>query len=140
MKFQEVIHLKRIIFYDGECGFCNTSIQLVLKHRKKDFYFIPLQTDIAKRIMALHNTTIEMNTLYLIENGKLFDRSTAAIRIAKNLNRLYPALYYLGIIVPKPFRDWIYNQIAKRRHSIRPGFCVMPTPEEKLYFIEGAED
>ena len=140
MKFQEVIQLKRIIFYDGACGFCNTSIQLILKHRKKEFYFIALQTDVAKRIMALHNETIEMNTLYLIEDGKLYDRSTAAIRIAKNLKRLYPLFYYFGIVVPKSIRDWIYNQIAKRRHSIRPGYCAVPTPEERFYFIDKVED
>ncbi|HLV43136.1 MAG TPA: DUF393 domain-containing protein [Brumimicrobium sp.] len=140
MKFQEVIQLKRIIFYDGECGFCNTSIQLALKHRKKDFYFIPLQTDVAERIMAKYNVKIEMNTLYFLENGILYDRSTAAIRIAKNLNQLYPFFYYLGIIVPKFIRDWIYNQIAKRRHKIRPGYCAIPTPQEKTFFIEKTVD
>ncbi|HZH85888.1 MAG TPA: DUF393 domain-containing protein [Brumimicrobium sp.] len=140
MKFQEVIHLKHIIFYDGDCGFCNTSVQQVLKYRKVDFYFIPLQTDLAKRIMDIHGETIEMNTLYLINEGKLYDKSTAAIRISKNLNKLFPVLFYCGILIPKFIRDWIYNQIAKRRHRIRPGYCAMPTPEERLFFIEKVED
>lgn len=140
MKFQEVINLKRIIFYDGECGFCNTSVQLVLKHRKKDFYFIALQSSIAKRILTSYNVKIEMNTLYLIENGKLFERSTAVLRISKNLTHFYPLLYYIGILFPKAVRDWIYIQIAKRRHKIRPGFCAVPSPEEKLFFIEKIED
>src|SRR5690554_7898148 len=90
MKIQEVLQFKRIIFYDGDCGFCNTSVQLVLKKRKKDFYFIPLQSSIAEEIMTHFNETIEMNTLYLVENGLLYDRSTAAIKIAKHLSSLYP--------------------------------------------------
>ncbi|HLW29965.1 MAG TPA: DUF393 domain-containing protein [Brumimicrobium sp.] len=140
MKFQEVIHLKHIIFYDGDCGFCNTSVQFVLKHRKTDFYFIPLQTDLAKRIMFIHSETIQMNTLYLLNEGKLYEKSTAAIRISKNLNKLYPILYFLGIIVPKSIRDWVYDQIAKRRHKINPGYCAMPKPEERLFFIDKVED
>jgi predicted DCC family thiol-disulfide oxidoreductase YuxK len=140
MKFKEVTQLKNLIFYDGDCGFCNTSVQLVLKHRKTDFYFIALQTDLAKRILSNHDVTIEMNTLYLIQEGQLFDKSTAAIRIAKHLKGLYPILYFIGIVVPSFIRDWMYNQIAKRRHKIRPGYCAMPSPEERLYFIDKVED
>nr|WP_299205589.1 DUF393 domain-containing protein [uncultured Brumimicrobium sp.] len=136
MKIQEVLQFNRIIFYDGDCGFCNTSVQLVLKKRKKDFYFIPLQSSIAEEIMTRFNETIEMNTLYLVENGLLYDRSTAAIRIAKHLRSLYPLLYYLGLLVPKFIRDSVYNQIAKRRHKIRPGFCALPSVDERKFFIQ----
>ncbi|WP_107037509.1 thiol-disulfide oxidoreductase DCC family protein [Brumimicrobium mesophilum] len=136
MNFDEILKLERIVFYDGDCGFCNTSVQLILKNRKKDFYFIPLQADISQKIMSKFNEEIKMNTLYLFEHGKLYKKSTAAIRIAKNLKSAYPVVFYLGMIVPRAIRDLIYDQIAKRRHSIRPGFCAMPLEEEKVFFLK----
>ncbi len=135
MNFDKILKLEHIVFYDGDCGFCNTSVQLILKNRKADFFFIPLQSDIAHQIMARFKEEIKMNTLYLIENQKLYKKSTAAIRIAKNLKGIYPLLYYIGYLVPKFIRDWIYDQVAKRRHSIRPGYCAMPLEEEKKFFV-----
>lgn len=135
MNIEEILKLERIVFYDGDCGFCNTSVQMILKNRKADFYFIPLQADIAHQIMSRFNEEIKMNTLYLVENQKLYIKSTAAIRIAKNLKKGYPLLYYFGFLVPKFMRDWMYDQIAKRRHSIRPGYCAMPLEEEKKFFL-----
>lgn len=72
MNLEEILKLERIVFYDGDCGFCNTSVQLILKNRKVDFYFIPLQSEISHQIMAKFNVEIKMNTLYLLENGKLY--------------------------------------------------------------------
>jgi len=135
MNIEEILKLERIVFYDGDCGFCNTSVQLILKNRKKNFYFIPLQAEFSHKIMAQFNEEIKMNNLYLLENGKLYKKSTAAIRIAKNLRKLYPFLFYVGFIVPRFIRDWIYDQVAKRRHNIRPGYCVMPLVEEKKFFV-----
>lgn len=127
---------ERIVFYDGECGFCNTSVQFVLNHRKNPIYFAALQSDLATEIMRKQNVDIEMNTLYFLEDGKLFDRSTGALRIARHLNGGYPLIYYVGIIFPRFFRDWIYDLIAKRRHKIKPGYCAMPTPEERDLFLD----
>ena len=135
MNFEEILKLERIVFYDGDCGFCNTSVQLILNNRKVDFYFIPLQADVSKDIMQNFNEEIKMNTLYLYEKGKLYKKSTAAIKIAKNLKKLYPLVFYVGMIVPKIIRDWVYDQIAKRRHKIKPGFCAMPLEQEKKFFL-----
>lgn len=136
MNFEEILKLERIVFYDGDCGFCNTSVQLILKNRKADVYFIPLQADVSHKIMAKFNVEIKMNTLYLLENGELYNKSTAAIKVAKNLGKLYPVVFYIGIIVPETFRDWIYDQVAIRRHKIRPGYCAMPLAEEKKFFLD----
>lgn len=127
---------ERIVFYDGECGFCNTSVQFVLNHRRRPIYFVPLQSDLAEEILEARDIEIEMNTLYYLEKGELFERSTGALRIARHLKGGYPLLYYIGIIFPRIIRDWVYDQIAKRRHKINPGYCAMPTPEERQLFLE----
>lgn len=128
---------KRIVFYDGDCCFCNTSVQFILKHRKKEFYFAALQSDFAKKkIEEGQGVDIEMNTLYYLEKDKLYEKSNAVLRIARGLKGAYPMFYYLGSIFPKFIRDVVYDFIAKRRNKINPGFCALPSEEERKFFLD----
>jgi predicted DCC family thiol-disulfide oxidoreductase YuxK len=128
---------KRIIFYDGDCCFCNTSVQFILNHRKKEFYFAALQSDFAKtKIEEEEGISIKMNTLYYLEKGQLYEKSTAALRISRGLKGAYPIFFYFGIIFPKFIRDVVYDFIAKRRNKINPGFCALPSEEDRKFFLE----
>lgn len=124
-----------IIFYDGECGFCNSSVQFVLKHRKHNqIYFATLQSDLAKRLLSNKGIEIKLDTLYYLKNNEVYHKSTAGLRITSELKFPYPLLNVL-FVVPKFIRDAVYSFIAKRRHNIQNGFCVLPTEEEKELFI-----
>ena len=127
---------ERIVFYDGDCGFCNSSVQFILDRRKREVHFAALQSNIAQNLLGKRGVEIKMNTLYYLEGSKLYSKSTAALKITRHLKGGYPLLYGVGIMFPKAFRDWVYDQIAKRRHKIRPGLCAMPKPEEKKLFID----
>lgn len=127
---------KSIIFYDGDCGFCNSAVQFVLNRRKKEVYFLKLQSDLASRIMKNYGVLIEMNTMYFLHNGKLYLKSSAALRVNLLLRFPFQVLFYVGIIVPSFIRNWIYDQIAKRRHKIKNGFCALPKPEERRLFLD----
>ena len=124
-----------LIFYDGECGFCNSSVQFILNKRKRDFYFCSLQSDLAKRILAENQIELKMDTIYFLNKGRLHDRSTAALLISKGLKGFWP-LMVCFYIVPWFIRDWVYDGIAKRRHKIRTGYCAIPTAEEQQFFLD----
>jgi predicted DCC family thiol-disulfide oxidoreductase YuxK len=124
-----------IVFYDGDCGFCNSSVQFILKKRKSAIHFATLQSSFAEKAMSNKGITIEMDTLYLLTNDRIYHRSNAALRICKSLKGGYPLMMVFWI-VPKFIRDGVYNQIAKRRHKIRAGYCVIPTKEEKELFLD----
>lgn len=127
-----------IIFFDGVCNLCNASVQFVIAHDKKDqFKFTALQGDYAKEVLPKSNVDLEkLNTILLLEDGKLYTKSSAALRVARKLNGLIPLLYAF-IIVPKFIRDWIYDIIAKNRYQWwgRQESCWVPTPELKSKFI-----
>ena len=124
-----------IIFYDGECGFCHSSVQFVLKHRKHNsIYFSTLQTDLAKRVLNKKGIEIKLDTLYFLKNNEVYHKSTAGLRITSELKFPYP-LFKVFLIVPKFIRDAIYSFVAKRRHKIGNSFCVLPTEEESKLFI-----
>lgn len=124
-----------IIFYDGNCGFCNSSVQFILNKKKKVFYFLALQSETAKKMLESKNVVINMDTIYLLKNEKMYDRSSAALQICRGLKGGYPLLFGFYII-PKFLRDPFYNFIAKRRHKLRAGYCMVPLEEDKGYFLK----
>ena len=127
-----------IIFFDGVCNLCNASVQFVIAHDKKDrFRFTALQGDYAKEILPQFNADLgKLNTILLLEDGKLYTKSSAALRVARKLNGLIPLLYAF-LIVPKFIRDWVYDIIAKNRYRWwgRQESCWIPTPDLKSKFI-----
>ena len=131
---------KKIILFDGICNLCNTSVQYIIKRDGKKIYsFASLQSDITKKILSQFNQKSFNNydSIILIENEKVYYKSTAALRIAKNLSGLNKILY-IFIIIPKPFRDFIYDFIAKNRYKWfgKKDNCMLPTPNMKSRFIE----
>jgi len=127
--------VNKLVFYDGDCGFCNSSVQFVLNHKKKPFYFSPLQSKTAEKILKSRNIQIQLDTIYYLKNERLYDRSSAALQIARGLKGGYPLLFGFYII-PKFLRDPFYNLIAKYRHKIRAGYCMIPLKEDEQYFLK----
>jgi predicted DCC family thiol-disulfide oxidoreductase YuxK len=130
---------KSIIFFDGVCNLCNSSVNFIIKHdEKKQFLFASLQSDAAKEILLQYNSKkINLDSIVLLDNGKLYEKSTAALRISKHLNNgLF--LLYIFIIIPTFIRDYLYNYIAKNRYKWygKKDSCMIPTKDLKSRFLE----
>lgn len=126
----------KIIFYDGDCGFCNSSVQFVLKHEKSpEINFSALQSSFSKTFFAENNfPEPDLSTFYFYEKGILYSKSTAGLRVTAFLN--FPiSLLRIFIFVPSFIRDKVYDFIAKRRKTIMKAFCVIPTSEAKARFL-----
>jgi len=134
-----LIDEKQIILFDGVCNFCNFWVNFVLKRDKKDlFRFAALQSEKAKELTSKFKfDTSKLDTFILIAENKLYTKSTAALMICKQLNGSIKILS-LFIILPKIFRDFIYDMIAKNRYKLfgKRESCRVPTKEEKLKFLE----
>ena len=131
--------MERLIFFDGVCNLCNASVQFAIERDKKNlFKFTALQGEYAKAVLPKFNVDLsQLNSIILLEDGQLYTKSTAALKIAKKLNGLWPTLYVF-ILVPKFIRDWFYDIIAKNRYKWwgRQESCWLPTPELKQRFID----
>jgi predicted DCC family thiol-disulfide oxidoreductase YuxK len=129
---------KSIILFDGICNLCNASVLFIIKRDPRvHFYFQSIQdADKAKLPADLSEKALNLESILLIENNKLYKRSTAALRIARRLNALWPLLYVF-VIVPVFIRDPLYNFIARNRYRWfgKKDFCMIPTPELKSRFI-----
>lgn len=129
---------KSIILFDGICNLCNSSVNFIIKNDKKEqFLFASLQSDAAKEILLQYQVKkIKFDSILLIENGEIFEKSRAALRISRNLDGAYRFIYFLKII-PKFFTDWIYDIIAKNRYTWfgKKEFCMMPSSQVQNRFL-----
>jgi predicted DCC family thiol-disulfide oxidoreductase YuxK len=113
---------RSVILFDGECAFCNRWAAFVAARDPRNrFEFLGLASDEGKRILDGHGIDTEAaDTVVLVEGGRAFTRSTAALRIARGLHAPWPLFYGLTVI-PRPLRDAVYRWIASRRHRFGKG-------------------
>ncbi|MDR0802080.1 DCC1-like thiol-disulfide oxidoreductase family protein [Fluviicola sp.] len=127
---------KPIIFYDGDCGFCNKTVQFILNNEKnREVHFCALQSDFATEFFRNRGIAkIDLSTFYFWDTKQLNQRSTAALKVLSYLRFPYQ-LGKIGWIIPRFIRDGIYSFIAKRRMRLAVRFCVLPTPDQRLRFL-----
>ena len=128
-----------IILFDGLCNLCNGSVQFIInRDSKKKFSFASLQSTFGKnQLNTFGLSTHQLYCIILIKDGKVLQKSNAALDIAKNLNGLWPALYFFKVI-PHFIRDWVYDVLAKNRYAWfgKKDSCIIPTPELKSRFLD----
>ncbi|MDX2001673.1 MAG: thiol-disulfide oxidoreductase DCC family protein [Chitinophagales bacterium] len=128
-----------VLLFDGVCNVCNATVNFIMKRDKNGYFqFASLQSDYAQQQLTQAGyKTSDFDSVVLMENGKFYFRSTAALKVAKQLNGLWPLLYVF-IILPPFIRNAIYNFIARNRYKWfgKRDTCRIATPEEKSRFID----
>lgn len=127
-----------IIYFDGICNLCNHAVQFVIRHDPTAiFKFASLQSVKGQKLLAtLPCKPGVANSFLLEENGKIYSKSTAALRVAKKLSG--PVKWIYGfIIVPSFIRDGIYSFISQKRYQWfgKRESCMVPGPEINNQFL-----
>ncbi len=129
---------ERIILFDGVCNLCNSSVQFVINRDPKGkFHFAALQSPFAQELLRNHGMLgQELYSIIFIKNGKVYERSRAALEVARNLTGLWPLLY-LFVVVPPFIRNAVYDWVAGNRYKWfgERNECMIPTPELKSRFL-----
>lgn len=125
--------------FDGVCTLCNGFVHFVLEADSEGYFCLgALQDEAARPYLEAFGIEPEtLNTVVLIESGRLYTRSTAALRVLRRLDYPWPLLYGL-IGIPAPLRDGVYDWIAENRYAWfgRREECRVPSPEERSRFLE----
>lgn len=128
-----------VVFFDGVCNLCTASVRFILKRDKNArFRFASLQSDYAMRFFQQqYFDATGIDSVVLFENGKFYTRSTAALKIARNLDGLWFLLYGF-IVLPAPLRDTVYEFIARNRYRWfgKRDYCAMPEPGMKERWLD----
>ena len=132
-----------VVLFDGVCNLCNGFVQFVIaRDPRARFRFGTLQSEAAARSLRRLGVQGRMpDSVVLIEDGHVYVRSTAALRIARGLRFPWPFAYAL-IAVPRPLRDWVYDVVARRRYRWfgKRDVCMAPTPELRDRFLSDPDN
>ena len=125
---------KRIILFDGICMFCNSSVNTLMKlDAQKIFLYTPLQ---GKYVQSLHLNP-DIDSIIYYEDGNLFYKSTAILKILRSLGGIW-IITNIFYIIPSVTRDFIYDLIAKYRYTIfgKMESCRIPKRGEEELFLD----
>jgi predicted DCC family thiol-disulfide oxidoreductase YuxK len=131
---------KKIILFDGVCNLCDSAVQTIIKHDKKDvFRFVALQSDLGQKIIKhLGIDTQKIDSIILYQPGfAYYYKSEAALEIAKHLGGIF---YFASLfsIFPTSFSNYIYDYIATNRYKWygKKETCLIPTKELQGKFLD----
>jgi len=127
-----------VVLFDGVCNLCSGSVQFLLKRDPEGrFRFASLQSEAGRSLMAEHGLDVDaLSSVLLIEDGQVWQESSAALRIARHLPGAWKLLRVFAA-VPRPLRDAAYRWIARNRYRWfgKTETCWLPTPELKARFL-----
>ena len=126
------------LFYDGECGLCDRFVQFVLRRDRREYFqFATLQSEDGRsQVAKMDPSDMDLQTMVLVEAGRPYTRSTAALRICRRLAAPWPLMYGF-MAIPKPLRDGVYSFVAARRKRWfkPPEACPVLPPELRRRFL-----
>jgi predicted DCC family thiol-disulfide oxidoreductase YuxK len=136
--------LEPVLLYDGTCGFCAESVQLVLRHdRRKTLRFAALQGAFGAAVRARHPGLVAVDSIVWVEPPsegraeRVLVRSEAALRVAAYLGGWF-SLARLGALLPRAVRDRAYDLVARHRHRLLADgpSCLVPSADARARFLD----
>ena len=136
-----------LMLYDGLCGFCNSSVQWLLKRDKFDrFRFAPQQSTLAGDVLLRHGidrqAMLKSNSVYLVmdlgsSSERLLQRSDVTVQALLSLGGKWKLLGYCLRMLPRFIRDAGYTLVAQNRYRLsgRYDVCPIPTAGERAKFL-----
>ena len=128
---------KTVVYFDGVCGFCNRTVDFLLKrdHEGK-LLFAPLQGETARETLSERDRAT-LDSLVVRQHGAVYRRSAAVVRVLWELSLPLRIAGWLLWLVPKPLRDLGYRLVAKVRYRIfgKRETCRLPQPGEAERFL-----
>ena len=129
--------MSAVILFDGTCAFCEGSVRFIASRDNGYFRFGASQNPEGQELLAQHGTSREAaKSLILIEDGQVYLRSTAALRITRHMTAPWKFAAVL-LWLPEPIRDAVYRVVAAIRYRIagRSNACEIPPPEIRARLI-----
>lgn len=107
-----------ILFYDGDCAMCNGFVQFVIRRdRHLRFRFAPINGETWRSLIDKEGND-PLKTIYLLDQKRLFIRTSAICRLLIELGGFWKAVGWLLWLIPRPIRNIGYRLIACCRYRV----------------------
>lgn len=126
-----------IIFFDGVCNLCNSTVDFIItRDTNQMIQYAPLQGVNARKYIG-DKLVQNLNTVTFYQDGKIYTKSEAIIRVLSLLGPKY-ALLSIFLLLPTFIRDFFYDLVAKNRYRFwgKRDTCRLPSPAEKKLFLD----
>lgn len=139
-----MVESEPVLLYDGSCGFCAESVQLILRHEKRrDLRFAALDSAFGRAVMSRHTELSGTDSAVWFEPAtrdrpeRVLVRSSAALEVARYLGGVW-RLAGIARLVPGRLRDALYDLVARHRHSLgaNDSHCLVPSAADRARFID----
>ncbi|MHC1705860.1 MAG: thiol-disulfide oxidoreductase DCC family protein [Tenuifilaceae bacterium] len=128
-----------VILFDGVCNLCNSTVYFIIRRDPKGkFKFASIQSEVGQSLFKrLEIQSGKIDSIIYLKDDKYFIKSTAVLKIFRDLGGFWKAIYSF-IIIPKFVRDFVYDLIAKSRYKVfgKSESCMVPTEYLKSRFID----
>lgn len=108
-----------LVIFDGACDLCSGAARFISRRdRRGRLHLIDAGSAEGRGLLFRYGYNPDrLDTLVVIDRGRAYARSTAALRIAGRLPWPWPALCGLKYL-PRPFRDFGYDVVARNRYCV----------------------
>lgn len=127
-----------VILFDGVCNLCSAWVRFVARWDEgRRYRLAALGSPAAARLLE-RNDAGSTDSVILIEEGRTFTESEAALRILAGLGGVW-SLTRVARLVPRPVRDVVYRWVARNRYRWfgRKDRCELPDAGLRERFLEG---
>jgi len=117
-----------VVFYDGVCNLCNSTVQFILKRdKKKSYFFSQIGGETYQKLLEKHPKFRTVDSILFYHKKKLYAKSSAALYIIIGLGGIWKLLSVFWLI-PLPIRDFIYDRVAASRYKVfgKTDSCMVP--------------
>jgi predicted DCC family thiol-disulfide oxidoreductase YuxK len=122
----------RAVVFDGHCHVCTFGVRIMLKHRiDPPFALIPMQSDRGQDLLQAHGIVSDDPMTFLVLDGdRALTQSDGVIHIMRAIGGIW-RIVALGRVLPKSWRDWLYDVLARNRYKWfgRREVCYVPPTE-----------
>lgn len=130
---------KPLILFDGVCNLCAWAVRFIIaRDPRARFRFASLQSALGQRLSAQYGfPAATPETVVLIEDGRVYTESDAALRIARSLTWPWPMAVLAGG-VPRRIRDGVYRYVCRNRYRWfgKADVCLVPSSALKARFLD----
>ncbi len=115
-----------IVFFDGECGYCNRAIRFAMsRDRDGRLYAAPLDGETARKVLSPFKEAlagVDSVVLYLPATpsrpASALVHSTGALGILQFLGGGWPMVGTAALLIPRWLRDGAYQAFTKHRYRL----------------------
>ncbi len=131
----------RLVFYDGECAFCNRWVQFILKQDQlRKFHYASLQLLQSESVqLDKSQQKPDMDTIRYLKNGRVYERSEAILNILRDLGGFWK-ISFLFRLIPRVLRDKMYDLIATNRYRFQKNQCQLAGQSANQQLIQNKAD